>query len=310
MKEESKDITLSLGDVSWKMQLDKYYIDMRPSLVHYHNNIYDGKFDENGVPMIGLGNGQYNYFPINVAQYGFMIHADYIDKKDEKLLLLLKNCLAVLENLKIEDKNTAVWWHQHYEIKYKIEPPWASAMAQGEVISFYLRMYQILNDKNLLDTAQKAYRFMQDAKSPKSVRIYDEKGDLWFEEYPSKPPSYVLNGFIYALWGLIDLYRVTNDETIKKDIDACVKTLKNNLHKFDSGYWSYYDLQKKELVRYYYQKNVHVPQLEVLHILFSDELFKKYLIRWKNYVNPVNYVFVQLMYRIKPRLKKIYKWIN
>ena len=48
MKEENKKITLKLGDVSWSSDLGIYYIDMRQSMIHYTDNIYDGKFDENG----------------------------------------------------------------------------------------------------------------------------------------------------------------------------------------------------------------------------------------------------------------------
>jgi hypothetical protein len=75
---------------------------------------------------------------------------------------------------------------------------------------------------------------MQLENETKSIRRYDEFGNLWFEEYPSSPPSYVLNGFVYALFGLIDLYRVTNNQSVKFDIDRCISTLKNRLKDFDS----------------------------------------------------------------------------
>lgn len=310
MKEESKKITLPLGKVSWEKELGCYYIDMRPAKVHYTSNIYDGKFDQEGVPMIGTGDGTYGYFPINVAQYGFMLHADYLENPDPTTLEILKSCLSVLEKLKTEEKGHVVWWHHHFERKYKIQPPWASAMAQGEVISFYLRMYQLLSDPSLLETAQKAYRFLQMEGTEKAVRRRDEFGNLWFEEYPSEPPSYVLNGFIYTIFGLMDLYRVTNDESVKADIDECVITLQNRLKEFDAGYWSVYDLQKKELVRWYYQQNVHVPQLEILAQLFEEHSFLKLAESWKSQLTTANFAFVQLMYRVQPRWRKIKRLLN
>jgi hypothetical protein len=308
--EESRKIKLPLGKVSWEKDLGLYYIDMRPAIIHYTNNIYNGKFDGKGVPMIGVGQGKYDYFPINIAQYGFMLHADYLETQEKQLLETLLNCLNVLERLKSEDETKAVWWHKYHEVKYKINPPWASAMAQGEVISFYLRMYQLLKKENLLRTAEKAYHFMQVKGSEKAVRRYDNNGNLWFEEYPSTPPSNVLNGFIYALFGIIDLFRITGNPEAKADIDRCISTLKNRLKDFDAGYWSYYDLQKKELVRYYYQKNVHAPQLEVLFQLTGESIFLHYANRWKKQINSMNFLFVKIMYRVWPRYRKLMNYFQ
>jgi len=309
MKEESKKIVLPLGKVSREKELGSYYIDMRPAKIHYTDNIYNGKFDENGVPMIGLDGGQYEYYPINIAQYGFMLHAEYLDTNNEQILKTLQHCLTVLEKTKTETNDYAVWWHNYFEVKYKITPPWASAMAQGEVISLYLRMYQLLGDESLLATAVKAYRFMQCDDIPGAVRRFDEQGNLWLEEYPSDPPSFVLNGFIYALFGIIDIYRITGMPEAKADIDRCLSTLKNRLHDFDAGYWSYYDLQKRELVRYYYQQNVHVPQLEILYQLTGEPLFNKYALRWKRQLNRFIFFLVQIMYRVLPRYRKVIKFM-
>lgn len=304
MREESKKIKLELGNVSLEPELGSYYIDMRPALVHYTNNIYNGKFDEQGVPMCGFEDGEFSYFPINIAQYGFMLHANWVETKSEQKLDLLKSNLAVLEKLKTETETTCAWYHHHFESKYKINAPWASAMAQGECISFYLRMYQITQDESLLSTALKAYHFLGVDVSENGVKRIDNEGNLWYEEYPSTPPSYVLNGFIYTLFGLYDLFRVTQREDVKMNIDCCLKTLKDNLDKFDAGYWSYYDLLKKELVRYYYQKNVHVPQLRVLAVLTGDPIFQNYATKWEKQLTPWNYMLVKIMYRVLPRWRK------
>ena len=107
-------------------------------------------------------------------------------------------------------------------------------------------------------------------------------------------PHSFLNGFIYSIYGLIDFYRITHDKKIEKIIDSCFETIKNNIHKYDSGYWSYYDQLKKNLLRYYYQKNVHFPQLKTFYILTNDEIFNKYAVKWEKNVNPFDYIFVKL----------------
>ncbi len=301
---ESRYITLGLGSVSLSETLGSYYIDMRPALVHYTRNIYGGAFDVDGVPMCGAPEGLH-YSPVNILQYGFMLHADWLENRDPASLRTLENCLCVLEKLKSERDGCHIWWHQTYEPKYHIRPPWASAMAQGEAISFYLRMYQALGRSELLDSAWGAYRFLAVPWSEGGVRRYDDQGNLWFEEFPSERPSFVLNGFVYTLFGLYDLYRVTRDADVKADINACLQTLLVNLQQFDTGYWSTYDLQRKELVRYYYHKNVHVPQMDVLHRLTGERIFADYREKWQRQITPLNYLFVKLMYRVQPRLQRL-----
>lgn len=298
--EESKEITLELGTVSLGKDLGSYYIDMRPAEIHYTENIYSGEFDNDGVPMCGR-QGVLHYSPVNIAQYGFILHAQYLENKDETKLHSLQKCVEKLAELAEVTDLHCVWWDETDGVRYKTKAPWASAMAQGEIISLFLRYYQVNKDEKYLALAEKAYQFLSIPVSEGGVKRIDENGDLWYEEYPSEPPSYVLNGFIYTLFGLYDLYRVTNNKQVKKDIDLCIETLKNNLSKFDAGYWSYYDLLYKELVRYYYQKNVHVPQMEALYKLTGEDIFLKYKNKWQRNINPINYVFVKLMYRVLPR---------
>lgn len=300
MREESKEITLKLGNVRWSQVLGSYYIDMRPARVHYEKNIYDGGIDENGVPFIKMNNEK-QYSPVNIAQYGFILHADFLETNDEALFNALKNCVTKLEELATIDDQYCIWWHNYDEGKYNIKGPWASAMSQGEGMSLFLRFYQLTNEDKYLILAKKAFKFLTHDISEKSVRVIDQNGDLWLEEYPSKPSSFVLNGFIYAVFGVIDLYRVTHDQAVKNHLDDYLSTLEKNIHRFDCGYWSYYDLLKKELVRYYYQKNVHAPQLEVLYLLTQKTVFRKYARKWRASVNPINFIFVQIMYRILPR---------
>ena len=54
-------------------------------------------------------------------------------------------------------------------------------MAQGEIISFYLRMYYYSKKNDLLETAIKAYEFMKIEVNDGGIRSYDENGYLWLE---------------------------------------------------------------------------------------------------------------------------------
>ena len=48
----------------------------------------------------------------------------------------------------------------------------------------------------------------------KGTQYKDEHGNIWLEEYPTIPTSHVLNGFIYAIFGIYDLYRVTKGKNV------------------------------------------------------------------------------------------------
>jgi hypothetical protein len=298
--EESKEITLELGTVSLNKELGSYYIDMRPAEIHYTQNIYRGKFDNDGIPMCGRQGSVY-YSPVNIAQYGFIIHAHFLESGKESQRNTLKKCVEKLVELADITDVHCVWWDKTDGTRYNTKAPWACAMVQGEAISLFLRYYQLSKEEKYLQLAEKAYNFLAVPVSEGGVKKIDENGDLWYEEYPSEPASYVLNGFIYTIFGLFDLYRVTQSDEVKKDIDMCVKTLKNNLSKFDAGYWSYYDLRYKELVRYYYQKNVHVPQMAAMYKLTDESIFLNYQNKWSKNIREINYLFVQIMYRILPR---------
>lgn len=307
---EKNNITLSLGNVSLDKELGIYYIDMRPSIIHYTESIYNGGVDEDGVPFLRNKKGLVYYTPVNIAQYGLIIHANYIESKDTSLLKILTNCIKRLESIKKENELCVYWEYYEYNEKYKIKPPYTSSMAQGQVISFYLRYYQITKDDYFLKQSIKIYKFLKIEVQDGGVRRYDDECNLWFEEYPTEKPSFVLNGFIYCIFGLFDLKRIIDSQDINEDIENCIKTLEVNLHKFDAGYWSKYDLIKFELVRYYYQKNVHVPQLSVLYRLTNKEIFNHYSKKWAKNITWYNFMFVKLMYRIQPRYRKALELMN
>ena len=72
----------------------------------------------------------------------------------------------------------------------------------------------------------------------------DKEGFVWYEEYPSleNEPPHVLNGFIFALFGLYDYYKATESEEALELFNQGIKTLKEKINLWDMGFWSRYDL--------------------------------------------------------------------
>ena len=107
------------------------------------------------------------------------------------------------------------------------------------------------------------------------VAFTDESGDLWFEEYIVSPPTHILNGFIWALWGVHDYFLATTDKSAQELFSRGVRTLLHNLERYDLGFWSLYEQSGTRLPMvaspFYHQ--LHIVQLRVMHRLTGEEKF-------------------------------------
>jgi heparosan-N-sulfate-glucuronate 5-epimerase len=265
--------------------LGEYYLNMRPMVSLTESHFY-GPFDENQIPLVFHHKGGWVYGPVTIAQYAlgnFELFLDTGDRKYKEVFLRQANWLN--DTLKTTLKGFGVWFHScdHPDTRV-LKAPWASAMAQGEGISVLLRAYQLTKRSSYLEKAKQAFGALQFDISEGGVKFTDASGDLWFEEFPSDPPSHVLNGFIFTLFGVYDFFRVTKSERALNLLEKGVKTLQKSLHLYDAGYWSVYDQLDKQLVSrdYHY---LHINQLKALYGLTNKKVFLTYAQRWEGYLN-------------------------
>jgi hypothetical protein len=163
--------------------------------------------------------------------------------------------------------------------------PWYSGLAQGQGVSLLVRAYKETRKEVYLDCAKKAFMVFLHGLDSGGVAYRDEKGNIWLEEYIVDPPGHILNGFLWTLWGVYDYFLLTKENSAKQLWEECLKTLQENLEKFDIKYWSLYDLSKtkiKNLASPFYHK-LHIVQLKVLYQLSGVETFKKYSDSWEEY---------------------------
>jgi hypothetical protein len=171
-----------------------------------------------------------------------------------------------------------------YPHTFRMDGPWPSAMAQGLCASFLVRVARELQ----LDAAADAARL---ALAPLLVETEDGgamarlEGVPFPEEYPTVPPSFVLNGALYAMFGVHDVARGLGDARAGSLFDDLVGGLVQNLHRWDLGYWSRYDLYPHPIVhvasRSYHA--LHVNQLRVLDMLAPHATFADTAKRWDVY---------------------------
>lgn len=194
----------------------------------------------------------------------------------------------------------------------ELKQGWYSAMGQGHAISLLARAYFYSNgDPKYLRAAingMKPFRVpsRQGGVLAKFLGKYD-----WYEEYPTTPASFVLNGFIYSLLGLYDL-KMTGTASAAREAaqlyDQGMASLKKMLLLYDTGSGSIYDLRhvtlgmprtsrlvhsvlkvvlsgvEPNLARWDYHAT-HVNQLLLLATIDRDPLISRTAERWRSYMS-------------------------
>ena len=251
---------------------------------------YEGPRDKNGVILFEYhSNIGIQYNPVAIAQYGLGHFNRFLETGNNKNLKEAKaQADWLVENLEKNDKDLPVWKH-HFEWQYKKLLPsgWYSGLSQGSGISLLVRVYKETNEEKYLKAAKNAFISMNTDIKEGGVKFIDNQGNIWIEEYIIHPPTHILNGFLWAIWGLWDLHLVTGENPPKNLFERCIKTLKENLSRYDAGYWSLYDLSKqkmKMLASPFYHK-LHIAQLEATHKLTGENIFKRYQKRFQKYQN-------------------------
>lgn len=255
---------------------------------------YDALQDAAGIPMLdyrGKIGPQYN--PIAIAQWGlanFNRHAFEHDKNAERRFLLAADWLR--DNLETNSFRVPVW-HHHFDWEYRntLKSPWYSGLAQGQGISLLLRAANASGNSDYLDTARAAFESFLNSLARGGVVFTDDNQDLWIEEYIVNPPTHILNGFIWALWGVYDYALVFPESPARDLFNRSVNTLKKNLVLYDTGFWSLYEQSgmKLPMIASFFYHRLHIVQLRIMERLTGLQFFGETADRWEDYARePLN----------------------
>ena len=273
-----------------------------PYYINFENQAkYSRLFDKQGIPMLNYGGDiGIQYSPDAIAQYGLgcldLFRKTGQNKYKEKAI---KQADWLVKNIRMIDKDLGLWEYKFdFEARKKLSAPWHSALIQGSAISLLVRIYTLAKKHIYLQVAQKAYEVFK--RSPeKSGVVVEEDGYTWLEEIIIDPPNHILNGFILALWGVYDYFLATKDKSARDLFNKCIKTIKNNLHRYDLGFWTTYDLAKNgpenPASSCYHQ--LHILLLEGTYLITGEEIFKKYAERWKKYFENKLYRLIAFIWK-------------
>jgi len=254
----------------------KYYVKKFP-IMFQKETLF--RLDENGVLMAKIPyTKNYEYSLESITGFALKNVENYMDFDCRNKVLNQVNWLV--ENI---DENGI--WKNNFKLPfYNFNPPWVDGMGQGLAISLLIRAYQLTSNQEYLKTAIKAFSpFEKQIKDGGNLFI-DKKRRVWIEECPVDPASHILNGFIYALFGVYDLYKIKQYDSARELWHKGIETLERNIDRYDLGFWSRHDLITEYPSEFGYHE-IHIEQLKALYMLTDIKKFKKYADRWQEYYN-------------------------
>lgn len=236
---------------------------------------WTGEVDEQGLPVCVLADGTRVRFVTTIVQKAighwdkWLLAQSELDKDE-----FLKICWWLVA---IQDDQGG--WPVWSDLGLSLPSPY-SAMTQGECISAFVRAWKLTDDEQFVKAAQRALELLirpLDIGGPAVV----ESGELYLEEMPSYPRSSILNGWIYALFGIRDFWLAFDDSRAWSLFNRSLDTLKHHLSDFDAGFWSFYDTSGRMASLYYH--NTHINQLKALIMVDASPEFVALRDTWITY---------------------------
>jgi hypothetical protein len=240
-----------------------------------------GTLDQTGVRMfVWPGEPKQWNHPVGQAQYALHNLNSYRLTKDPAYLEIAR---ANAQRLVDRRTESAGAWYYPYDFDFAVhgdttqmlKAPWYSAMAQGQALSVFVRLFEVTQDVAWRTAADATFLSLLQAPegtAPFSSRV-DAQKRLWLEEYPRYPmedSEMVLNGHIFAMYGLHDYWQLTSDPTAEKLFLGGLSTVEKAVPtEFRRGNWlSVYSLRHKVNTLSYHK--VHIGQFLVLWRMTKD----------------------------------------
>src|SRR5581483_6096835 len=170
--------------------------------------------------------------------------------------------------------------------KYGASSGWTSAMGQGEAISVLLRADHHDPGAGFSEAALRAAQPFRWEIAQGGV-VWRSGDDVFFEEVANAHAPHILNGCIFALWGVWELWQRSGEPWLRELAQQSARTIARLLPRYDTGWWSLYSLMRSaggrpHLATLKYHE-FHIAQLHVLAAMFSEPLFEKTAQRWRGY---------------------------
>lgn len=253
-------------------KLHGYFNDLRAK------TIWAGRVDNCGLPLVRL-NGYLQHFPVTIFQKGLGHWDAWLQsgRTDQKHYTEFERTVSWA--LRAQDNRGG--WRQPGTGESSMS--FYSAMSQGQGISVLCRAYSVDPKECYVSSAVRAAQVML-APVHGGGTAHTEPEGIVLEEFPLHNPRTVLNGWIFALYGLYDLDVVVRETRLQRSLVSTVTALAKRLSRYDAGYWSYYDTGGTLSSPFYH--HLHIAQLRAMQNTFADmsEVFRSAANRFESYL--------------------------
>jgi hypothetical protein len=221
---------------------------------------------------------------VPIIQYGLGCHERWLDGDGDRWL---DAALTTGRYLLAHQEQDGSWINRvPFPHTFMMPDRWRCAMAQGEAASLLMRLHAHAADDRFAEAARTALRPLWRTAENDGVGAAID-GGWWPEEYPTSPPSYVLNGAIFAWWGVRDVAVGLDDGDAGQLFQDGVDTLVANLPRFDLGWWTIYCLYPfpiPNIASSFYQ-SLHASQLDAMNMLAPRPELAETGQRWRAYLD-------------------------
>jgi len=252
----------------------------RAELKGYYNNLTEKVtmlpqlLNTDELPQYLTTKGAWIVFPVDIFQYGLGAYDLFLITREDIYLKKFRQCV---EWTLLHQEPSGAW--DNFSFRYPNNP--YGAMAQGEAASLLLRAYCQFGRSDCLDAAHRAIDYMITPLEDGGTTLFKDD-QVILMEYTHLPA--VMNGWIFAWWGLYDFVLASKDEGIyQRLLERSVRSLVEKLPSFTNGFWSMYDLDGHIASPFYH--HLHIAQMQAMYQLTGNDVFNSYALQWKRYEN-------------------------
>ncbi len=282
--------------------LGGYPIDMRGKAEPYSGESKDG------FPLRDQNREGLQLLPVTVTQMALGHYDCWLEDQSEERVDTIRRCAEWLCEHHGSCPAKLDGWSYHFDHgRLGIRAPFISAMGQGQGISLLVRAHKIIGDDRYLETCHQAMKPFYEGLADGGVTAYLPDNGIYFEEYPCQPYSHILNGHMFALWGVHDYGIYLDDDKALQLAQAGADTLAKLLPRYDIGYWSRYGLfpHPTPNVASPFYHELHIAQLRAMHLMYRHQVYADFADRWeRQFTSWIN--FTRAVYA-KVRIKK---WVK
>ncbi len=223
--------------------------------------------------------GRIRHNPLRVIQASLALHDLLLDQPTPQRDAIFRRQLEWLtgEGAQRMSNGIPVWPHYDAFPRYGLTGPWVSALTQGQAVSLLVRAAAYTGDARYGEWADQAVRAFLEPGLP---IVWRDGPEIFFEEYPSQPPSHVLNGCLFAWLGLWDYARYSGRTDVRELCARSIASIAARVPIYEWGDWTRYDVLQRRPTSPGYQE-IHAALAETLHGILGDPFWGQRAARWR-----------------------------